>query len=90
MRDEMPRGRSRTVSDAELLEAGRQVDGPAWGAAEVASRVDIGKEGVRQRLNALVEADEVCVKQVSGQNIYWLPHPAGQDSAARTTEDTCS
>lgn len=70
---DMPRGRNREVSDAELLKAGRDAPGPAFTAREVAERTDISREYVRQRLKQLVEDDTLNRKRPGTDNIYWIP-----------------
>jgi predicted ArsR family transcriptional regulator len=76
MSDKMPRGRTKSVSDAQLLDVAKNVLGPAFTAGEVAAEVEIGKEAARNRLDELVEAGQIAKKSASGMNIYWFQDPA--------------
>jgi len=67
-----PRGREETVTLEEIIRVARGLDGPFFGAAEIAEHIEIGPERVRHRLNELVEKGILDYKQVgSGKGFYF-------------------
>jgi predicted ArsR family transcriptional regulator len=73
MSDNMsPRGREETVSLDEIVEAAAETEGPFFGVSEVADKVEIGPERVRQRLRDLEEQGVLDHKRVgSGKGYYF-------------------
>jgi predicted ArsR family transcriptional regulator len=66
------RGRSRDVSNRELLEQVALTHGPAT-SGEIADGVSIGRKGVNKRLPDLVDRGLLHRKQVGANAIiYWL------------------
>lgn len=71
MSDKMPRGRSKEVTDEEIIEAIRAIDDPCFGPAEVATQLTIGTERTRQRLRELENDDVINRKKIGQRNVYW-------------------
>jgi len=68
----MGKGRSKEVTDMELIEAGREVSGPAFTSREVADAVGLERDTVRVRLNNLATDGVIHKKSPSSLNIYWV------------------
>jgi len=68
----MGKGRSKEVTDIELIQAGRGVSGPAWTSREVADAVGLERDTVRVRLNNLAAEGVIHKKSASAINIYWV------------------
>lgn len=76
MRDEMPRGRPKDVSDIEIFEAAQAIDDPAFGAAEIAEQIDeLGNAQIRGRLDDFVDEGLLKMKEIGGVNVYWMHSP---------------
>jgi len=73
------------VSDADLLDAVRSFIGvensPVATPGDVADRVDVKRETVRQRLLRLAADDELRTRKVGRSRVFWLP-----DALAPATE----
>jgi len=69
----MPRGK-RTVTDEEILEFFEQHADPVYSAPELEPEWDMTEEGIRIRLNDLVERGELLTKKPgSNTRVYWRP-----------------
>jgi len=72
-------GRSRDVSDRELLEQVALTHGPAT-SGEIADGVTIGRKAVNKRLPELVDRGLLHRKQVGANAIiYWLTEKGHQE-----------
>jgi len=69
----MGKGRPRTVSDRELIDAGKASTGPAWTTREIAEALDISTQTARERFRTLAEQGVVNRKREAGVTIIWLP-----------------
>lgn len=67
----MPRGRSKTMTDEELIEAVREHPDRAVTVAEVAEKFDLTPQGVNKRLNELHKEGVVTKKQVGAKAVVW-------------------
>ncbi|ELZ39332.1 hypothetical protein C471_08440 [Halorubrum saccharovorum DSM 1137] len=71
MEDEPPEGQS--ASKEELIEAIREIDGPAFTAPEIADSLGIGVDSARQYLYELVDSDLLSMKKPGSRTvIFWL------------------
>ncbi|MFW5968840.1 MAG: hypothetical protein ACOCV2_15045 [Persicimonas sp.] len=62
------------MSDQQLLSYFKQHDDPVYSVVELAPEFEIGEEGVRVRLNSLVEVGKLETKKPgSSTRVYWLP-----------------
>lgn len=66
------RGPDPKVSDAQLVTAIHETDHPFAVAKDVANRVGLSRERVRQRLNRLNDENQIKRAKVSGAVIYWV------------------
>jgi len=69
------------VSDTKILTYMRESDDPAFTAGELAEQFEMTTEGVRNRLQQLIESGDVFSKKPGKRTvIYWArcdhPHPA--------------
>lgn len=65
-------GPEPTVNDETLVKAIREAEYPATTAGEVAERVGLSRQRVRQRLEAMVGRDEIKRGKLrSGLVLYW-------------------
>jgi len=82
----MTRGRTPSVTaDRLLVELLLHRDRAAF-SSEIANRVPVGQERVRQILNELSEQGLVCVDNVSGTNVYRLTE-SGFDEVSALLRD---
>lgn len=79
---DMAKGRRKTVSNRELIEAGKLAEGPSFTSREVAESVGLERDTVRVRLNKLAESGALKKKSPGSSNIYWLA--SGWDDVTRT------
>ena len=80
--DEMPR--AKTVSDEELLAAFGSTPGPVETAPDISNLLPLTRDGVRKRLNKLVD-DGQLEKRTVGANavVYWIPGEVTKDDLCR-------
>lgn len=64
----------QTVSDKEMLSYFEENTDPVYSAVELELVWDMGEEGIRQRLNDLVDEGQLDTKKMgSSARVYWLP-----------------
>jgi predicted ArsR family transcriptional regulator len=70
---DMPRaGRKRTVTDDELIEAVKAINGPFATGAEVAEAVGLSAVQARERLGGLYDDGVLDRKQAGSAVGYWV------------------
>jgi hypothetical protein len=71
-RDDMPRGRSETISNGEIIAVAKSLDGQCFGVSEVAEEIPIGVERTRQRLLNMRDSGELGHKKIGRSNVFWI------------------
>jgi Mn-dependent DtxR family transcriptional regulator len=71
----MGRGRPQKVTDRELIEAGKQVEGPAWTVSEITDALNVSGQLGRERMKKLAAQGVIKRKRVAGVTVCWLPVP---------------
>lgn len=66
-------GRDPLVTDDELVAAMRSCDCPVVTTGDLVDHVDMTKDGVRRRLNQLIERGKVSRKQVGARAVVYWP-----------------
>lgn len=69
MSEDMPR--SVTVSDDELIQAGREAESPVFTAKDVAERTNLSIDGVRARLKQMESEGRIDYKNVGARAVVW-------------------
>lgn len=73
MTDRMsPRGRPKSVTRADILNAIQTISDPCFGKTEVAERVSVGPERTRELLNELVADGPLAAKMIGQSRVYWV------------------
>jgi len=72
MTDKMPRGRKPVETRQDVIDAAKDVPGPAFGVAEVAARLSVGEQSTRDKLHALADQDIVDYKEIAGGPVFWF------------------
>jgi len=67
----MSRGRSKTMSDEEIIETIRSHPDEVVTAPEVAEEIDMTPAGVLKRLDQLAEEGVVTKKKVGSRAVVW-------------------
>ena len=70
---EMPSGRPKKVSDAEILRVMREHPDKAVTATEIAEEIGITSTGLLNRLNELAEGGYVHKKRAGANAVVWWP-----------------
>ena len=78
-------GRSKRVSDEELLLAIVKSPDPIVTAPELSERVDYGTDGVRTRLKELRDDELVKSRDVGARATIWWITPKGRQKLAEET-----
>jgi len=60
------------VSRQEVLKAACETDGVAFGAAEVAERIDLGPARTREKLQAIAEDGTLHRKRIGATDVFWF------------------
>lgn len=67
--------RTVSVTDEEILETVVSGDDPVRTVPDMAHEVDLGRDGLRRRLNKLEERGEVVSKRVGANAVvWWIPN----------------
>lgn len=78
-------GRTRSVSDAEIIEAIKDSADPVVGASEVADTVGLTRQRVNELLNNLEDEGLLRSKQLGSGVAWWLAdrQPSSVNSSSR-------
>jgi predicted transcriptional regulator len=79
----MSKGRSKTMSDEEIVEAIRNHPDRAVTAREISDVVGMTSSGILKRLDKLAERGEVTRKKVGGRAVVWWAKDYSAESFAR-------
>jgi response regulator of citrate/malate metabolism len=67
------RGPERQVSDQEILACFDDVDKPFVTTSDIATRVELSKTRIRQRIQSIRTEQQIERHKVGNAVVYWLP-----------------
>ncbi|MFB6179142.1 MAG: helix-turn-helix domain-containing protein [Halorientalis sp.] len=69
----MPRGRSKSVSDDEIMAQFAETKAPVTTAAEISDRIGMSRQGAHNRLQNLHEDGRLCKQKLGKRLVVWWP-----------------
>jgi len=70
--EEMPKGRTEKIDQEDILRAAKEVEEPCFANKEVAERLAVSTQTVRNKINVLVDDGVIGTKKIGNANAYWI------------------